>query len=43
MLNQGIGGNQVLTDRTDCCGAGTSIAAVKRERTDVRRQTGRAT
>ncbi|HEY0533146.1 MAG TPA: GDSL-type esterase/lipase family protein, partial [Actinoplanes sp.] len=40
VLNQGIGGNQVLTDRTDCCGAGTSIAALKRERTDVRRQTG---
>jgi lysophospholipase L1-like esterase len=39
VLNQGIGGNQVLTDRTDCCGAGTSIAAVKRERTDVRGQT----
>jgi lysophospholipase L1-like esterase len=40
VLNQGIGGNQVLTDRTDCCGAGTSIAARKRERTDVRRQSG---
>jgi lysophospholipase L1-like esterase len=40
VLNQGIGGNQVLTDRTDCCGAGTSIAAIRRERTDVRRQTG---
>jgi lysophospholipase L1-like esterase len=39
VLNQGIGGNQVLTDRTDCCGAGTSIAALKRERTDVRQQT----
>jgi lysophospholipase L1-like esterase len=40
VLNQGIGGNQVLTDRTDCCGSGTSIAALKRERTDVRQQTG---
>ncbi|GAA2611209.1 SGNH hydrolase [Paractinoplanes durhamensis] len=40
VLNQGIGGNQVLTDRTDCCGAGTSIAALKRERADVREQTG---
>ena len=39
VLNQGIGGNQVLTDRTDCCGAGTSIAALKRERADVRQQT----
>jgi lysophospholipase L1-like esterase len=40
VLNQGIGGNQILTDRTDCCGAGTSIAALRRERRDVRRQTG---
>jgi lysophospholipase L1-like esterase len=40
VLNQGIGGNQILTDRTDCCGAGTSIAALARERNDVRRQTG---
>jgi lysophospholipase L1-like esterase len=40
VLNQGIGGNQVLTDRTDCCGAGTSVAALERERTDVRQQTG---
>jgi lysophospholipase L1-like esterase len=39
VLNQGIGGNQVLTDRTDCCGAGTSIAALRRERADVRQQT----
>ena len=39
VLNQGIGGNQVLTDRTDCCGHGTSVAALKRERTDVRAQT----
>lgn len=39
VLNQGIGGNQVLTDRTDCCGAGTSVAALTRERDDVRRQT----
>ena len=40
VLNQGIGGNQILTDRTDCCGAGTSISALNRERADVRRQTG---
>ncbi|AGL16792.1 SGNH/GDSL hydrolase family protein [Actinoplanes sp. N902-109] len=40
VLNQGIGGNQVLTDRTDCCGGGTSIAALRRERADVRLQTG---
>ncbi|WP_433292202.1 GDSL-type esterase/lipase family protein [Actinoplanes sp. CA-030573] len=40
VLNQGIGGNQVLTDRTDCCGAGTSVAALERERADVREQTG---
>jgi lysophospholipase L1-like esterase len=40
VLNQGIGGNQVLTDRTDCCGAGTSISGLKREKADVRRQTG---
>jgi lysophospholipase L1-like esterase len=39
VLNQGIGGNQVLTDRTDCCGAGTSISGLNRERDDVRRQT----
>ncbi|MFI7542851.1 SGNH/GDSL hydrolase family protein [Actinoplanes sp. NPDC049599] len=39
VLNQGIGGNQILTDRTDCCGAGTSIAALSRERADVRQQT----
>ncbi len=39
VLNQGIGGNQVLTDRTDCCGAGTSVAALTRERDDVRLQT----
>jgi lysophospholipase L1-like esterase len=40
VLNQGIGGNQVLTDRTDCCGAGTSVAALTREKADVRQQTG---
>ncbi|GAA0568978.1 SGNH/GDSL hydrolase family protein [Paractinoplanes ferrugineus] len=40
VLNQGIGGNQVLTDRTDCCGAGTSVSGLKREKADVRRQTG---
>lgn len=40
VLNQGIGGNEVLADRTDCCGAGTSIAGLERERSDVRRQTG---
>jgi len=40
VLNQGIGGNQVLTDRTDCCGAGTSISGLKREKADVRDQTG---
>jgi lysophospholipase L1-like esterase len=40
VLNQGIGGNQVLTDRTDCCGAGTSIAGLSREKADVRAQTG---
>jgi len=40
VLNQGIGGNQVLTDRTDCCGAGTSISALEREKADVREQTG---
>jgi lysophospholipase L1-like esterase len=39
VLNQGIGGNQILTDRTDCCGAGTSVSALTRERQDVRRQT----
>jgi lysophospholipase L1-like esterase len=39
VLNQGIGGNQILTDRTDCCGAGTSVAALERERADVRQQT----
>ncbi|GIE95479.1 SGNH hydrolase [Paractinoplanes rishiriensis] len=39
VLNQGIGGNQILTDRTDCCGNGTSIAAVRREKDDVRGQT----
>ncbi|GAA3341065.1 SGNH/GDSL hydrolase family protein [Amorphoplanes nipponensis] len=39
VLNEGIGGNQVLTDRTDCCGAGTSVSALRRERTDVRQQT----
>ncbi len=39
VLNQGIGGNQILTDRTDCCGAGTSVSGLKRERADVRRQT----
>jgi lysophospholipase L1-like esterase len=40
VLNEGIGGNQVLTDRTDCCGAGTSVAALRREFKDVRQQTG---
>lgn len=40
VLNQGIGGNQVLTDRTDCCGAGTSVSGLERERADVREQTG---
>jgi lysophospholipase L1-like esterase len=40
VLNEGIGGNQVLTDRTDCCGSGTSISALKREREDVLLQTG---
>ncbi|MFI5891700.1 GDSL-type esterase/lipase family protein [Actinoplanes sp. NPDC051513] len=39
VLNQGIGGNQVLTDRTDCCGAGTSISGLEREKADVREQT----
>ncbi|MEU4220809.1 SGNH/GDSL hydrolase family protein [Actinoplanes sp. NPDC026623] len=39
MLNQGIGGNQILTDRTDCCGAGISISALKRLDDDVLRQT----
>jgi lysophospholipase L1-like esterase len=39
MLNQGIGGNQILTDRTDCCGAGTSISALSRLDDDVLRQT----
>ncbi|MEU8613069.1 SGNH/GDSL hydrolase family protein [Actinoplanes sp. NPDC048791] len=39
VLNEGIGGNQILTDRTDCCGAGTSVSALKRERQDVRLQT----
>jgi lysophospholipase L1-like esterase len=39
VLNQGIGGNQILTDRTDCCGAGTSISALKRQRQDVLLQT----
>ena len=40
VLNQGIGGNQVLTDRTDCCGAGTSVSGLQRERDDVLLQTG---
>ena len=40
VLNQGIGGNQVLTDRTDCCGAGTSVSGLVREKADVREQTG---
>jgi lysophospholipase L1-like esterase len=39
VLNQGIGGNQILTDRTDCCGAGTSVAALTRLDADVLRQT----
>jgi lysophospholipase L1-like esterase len=39
VLNQGIGGNQVLTDRTDCCGAGTSVAALTRLDDDVLGQT----
>lgn len=39
VLNHGIGGNQILTDRTDCCGAGTSVSALNRERHDVRLQT----
>ena len=39
VLNEGIGGNQVLTDRTDCCGAGTSISGLQRERDDVLLQT----
>jgi lysophospholipase L1-like esterase len=39
VLNQGIGGNQVLTDRTDCCGQGTSVSALTRERADVLAQT----
>jgi len=39
VLNQGIGGNQILTDRTDCCGSGTSISALKRTTDDVLRQT----
>jgi lysophospholipase L1-like esterase len=39
VLNQGIGGNQILTDRTDCCGSGTSVSALNRERADVREQT----
>ena len=39
VLNQGIGGNQILTDRTDCCGAGTSISGLKRLTDDVLRQT----
>jgi lysophospholipase L1-like esterase len=39
VLNQGIGGNQILTDRTDCCGAGTSVSALRREERDVRQQT----
>ena len=40
VLNEGIGGNQILTDRTDCCGSGTSISGLKRESEDVLRQTG---
>ena len=40
MLNQGIGGNQILTDRTDCCGQGTSVSALTRLDNDVLRQTG---
>lgn len=40
VLNEGIGGNQILTDRTDCCGAGTSVSALRRERADVLLQTG---
>ncbi|HEY0000285.1 MAG TPA: SGNH/GDSL hydrolase family protein, partial [Actinoplanes sp.] len=39
VLNQGIGGNQVLTDRTDCCGAGTSVSALTRLDDDVLEQT----
>jgi lysophospholipase L1-like esterase len=39
VLNEGIGGNQVLTDRTDCCGAGTSVSGLARERLDVLMQT----
>jgi lysophospholipase L1-like esterase len=39
VLNQGIGGNQVLTDRTDCCGQGTSVSALRREQADVLAQT----
>jgi lysophospholipase L1-like esterase len=39
VLNQGIGGNQILTDRLDCCGAGTSVSGLKRERQDVLLQT----
>jgi len=39
VLNEGIGGNQVLTDRTDCCGAGTSISGISREADDVLHQT----
>ena len=40
LLNQGIGGNQILTDRTDCCGSGTSVSGLTRERRDVLLQTG---
>jgi len=39
VLNEGIGGNQVLTDRSDCCGSGTSVSGLKRERADVLLQT----
>lgn len=39
MLNEGIGGNQILTDRTDCCGSGTSISGLERESEDVLSQT----
>ncbi|MFI5913004.1 SGNH/GDSL hydrolase family protein [Dactylosporangium sp. NPDC051541] len=40
VLNQGIGGNQVLTDRTDCCGNGTSVSALRRLTDDALHQTG---
>ncbi|NLT53146.1 MAG: SGNH/GDSL hydrolase family protein [Actinomycetales bacterium] len=39
VLNQGIGGNRILADRTDCCGSGTSVSALKRLDTDVLAQT----